>query len=268
MKRNINKISVGIAIAGFLVITSVAYAQTAATAKTFFEHGRHAPSARPIVGTVSATNGSTSLTMTVQASSTAAVTTYTVNTSNARVLKDGTTTPASSIQINDKIAVVGTVSGMNVTAKVIFDGVIPHTTGPPAGNKGGHAGSTTGRSFASSTRSSFVKFVKPAAFGSVSAITSGSSFTLAQRSKTGTTTMIIDTDSSTTFRGGTTTAGFSNLAIGNLVAVTGTTTATDQILAGKVMIMQQGNFGKGIAGKGFGGHKTGSFKGFASTTPQ
>ncbi|MDR3558341.1 MAG: DUF5666 domain-containing protein [Candidatus Pacebacteria bacterium] len=263
MKRNINKISAGIAIAGFFVIATVAYAQTAATAKTFMEHGSRTPSVRPITGTVSATNGSTSLTMTVQASSTAAVTTYTVNTSNARVMKDGTTTPVTSIQINDKIAVVGTVSGMNITAKVIFDGVIPHTTGPPAGNRGGHAGSTTGRSFASSTR----PFVKPAAFGSVSSITSGSSFTLAQRSMTGTTTLTIDTDSSTTFREGTTTAGFSNLAIGNLVAVTGTTTAVGEIQASKVMIIPQGSFGKGEKGNGISGRK-GWSKGSAASTPQ
>ena len=264
MKRNINKISVGIAVAGFFVIASVAYAQTAATAKTFFEHGSHAPSARPISGTVSATSGSTSFTMTVQASSTAAVTTYTVNTTNARVLRDGTTTPVTSIQIGDKIAVVGAVSGTNITAKVIFDGIIPHTTGPPIGWKGGHAGSSTGRSFASSTR----PFVKPTTFGSVSDISSGSSFTLAERTKTGTTTMTIDTDSSTAFREGTTTAGFSNLAVGNLVAVTGTTTAIDQILAARVMIMQQGHFRKWTAGGGFGRQRIGSSNGNKPTIPQ
>lgn len=265
MKSNINKISASVAIVGFLVIVSVAYAQTSAMSKTFSVHGRHTLSARPIVGTISSTNGSTSLTMTVQASSTVAVTTYTVNTAGARIMRDGTTTSLSSIQINDKVAVVGTISGTNIIAKVIFDGIIPHTTGPPASWKGGRTGSTIGRSFASSTR----LLMKLAAFGSVSNITSGSSFTLAERSKTGTTTLTIDTNSSTAFREGTTTAGFSNLAVGNLVAVTGTTTSTNEILASKIMIIPQGSFGKGkgFTGRGFGGHN-GWSKGSASTTPQ
>ncbi len=259
--KNIHKISTGIAIAGLLVIAGAAYAQTASTNKGF---------ARPIIGTVSAINSSTSLTMTVQASSTAAITTYTVNTSGSKILKSGVTTTVSNIQINDKISVIGTVAGTNITAKVIIDGVLPQTTGPPAWTKGGRTGSTIGHSFASSTRA----FVRPAAIGSVSSIIDSSSFNLAERTKTGTTTLTIDTNSSTTFREGTTTAEFSNLAIGNLVAVTGTTTATDQILASKVMIMPKiafgkgNNFGKGMNGKGNSGHKKGSSNGSTPTTPQ
>ena len=106
---------------------------------------------RPIVGTVTE-NSNGSLTLAVVASSTGAVTTYTVETGNAKVLRDGTTTTALNIQVNDHVAVIGSLSGSNVTARVIFDGVIPHTTGPPAWKKGGRTGSTIGRSFASSTR--------------------------------------------------------------------------------------------------------------------
>ena len=282
MKKNINRIGVAVASVGFLIIAGVAYAQTTATVKTFFAHGSHVASSRPIAGTVTSINGSANLILSVQASSTAAITNYTVTIGNARILKAGATSTVSNIQLNDKITVIGTVSGMNIAAKVIFDGVIPHTTGPPMGNMGGHAGSNTGRSFASSTR----PFVRPAAFGTVSSIASGSSFALSERTKAGTTTITIDTDSGTTFREGTTTAGFSNLAVGNLVAVTGTTTSTDQILAGKVDIMAKmpfgkgddgkavpdGRQGKGLTGKGFAGHKMGWSKGMskgsASSTPQ
>jgi len=269
--KNTNKLSISIVVVGFFVVASAAYAQTATTTKGFFSHGGHPPFSRPIAGVVTAVNGS-DLTVTVgeASSAVAAITNYTVNASTAKILRSGTTTTLSSIQISDKVAVIGTVSGTNITAKLIIDGILPHTTGPPAWKKGGHAGSITGRSFASSTR----PFVRPTAFGSVSAITSGSSFTLAQRTKTGTTTMTIDTDSSTTFREGTTTASFSNLAVGNLVAVTGTTTSTNQVLASKVMIINITAIksfrplGKGNAGKGSGFHGNGSFKGFASTTPQ
>ena len=125
--KNIHKISTGIAIAGLLVIAGAAYAQTASTNKGF---------ARPIIGTVSAINSSTSLTMTVQASSTAAITTYTVNTSGSKILKSGATTTVSNIQINDKISVIGTVAGTNITAKVIIDGVLPQTTWPARLDKG------------------------------------------------------------------------------------------------------------------------------------
>jgi hypothetical protein len=144
--KSIHKISTGIAIAGLLVIASATYAQTASTTKGFFSHGGHAPVARPIVGIVSAINGSTSLTMAVQASSTAAITNYTVNTGSAKILKSGTTASIGSIQINDKISVIGTVAGTNIAAKVIIDGVLPQTTGPPAWTKGDRAGSTIGRS--------------------------------------------------------------------------------------------------------------------------
>ena len=264
--KSINKIPIAVAIVGFLVVASAACAQTASTTRGSFGHGGNASFARPIVGIVSSVDDSTNLTITVQASSTAAITTYTVNTSNSKILRSGATTTASSIQINDKIAVIGTVSGTNINAKIIFDGVLPQTTGPPAWEKGGRIGSTTGHSFASSTRAFDKNFVRPAAFGSVSAVTGDASFALDERTKTGTTTLTIDTDSGTAFREGTTTAEFSDIAVGNLVAVIGTTTSTNEILASKVTIMPEVAFGKGndfargMNGKGF--------KRFASTTPQ
>lgn len=258
--KNIQKISAGLAVAGLLAITGVAYAATG--------HGAHGPFTRPLVGTVSAL-GTGSFSMVVQASSTAAVTTYTVETGNAKILKAGTTTLASSIQVNDKVAVIGTVSGTTVTAKTVIDGIVPRTTGPPTAHKGGRTGSISGHSFASSTR----PFVRPAAFGSVSAIGQGS-FSLAEHSKTGTTTFAIDTNTLTTYRegmpahaghAGTTTASFSTLAVGNLVAVTGTTTGTDEILASKVSILPKMNFGKGKLG-GWSGHFKG--KKTATSTPE
>jgi hypothetical protein len=145
--KNIHKISAGLAVVGFLIFAGMAYADTGATTAKFLGHGTHPLFARPIAGVVSVINGG-SLTMTVQASSTAAITTYTVNISSARILRSGTTTSIGSIHINDKVAVIGIISGTNITAKVIFDGILPQTTGPPAGEKSGHgAGSGHNRPF-------------------------------------------------------------------------------------------------------------------------
>ena len=255
--KNIHKISASAVIVSFLVIASSVFAQTTVTMGL----SGHAGFSRPIVGTVSAISSPTSFTMSVQASSTTAITNYTVNTANTKVLRSGVAISASSIQINDKIAVMGTVLGTNITAKTIIDGILPQTTGPPGGQKGGRAGSTIGHSFASSTRAFDTNFVRPAALGLVTAIINSTSFNLAERTKTGTTTLTIDINSSTTYREGTTTAEFSNLAVGNLVAVTGTSASTNEILASKIMIMPAmkhvGNFGKGSNSKGFGGHKKG-----------
>jgi hypothetical protein len=243
------------AVAGaYLAMAAVAFA---AQGTTTGHSGGHPSFMRPLAGTVSAV-GNGSLTVSVLASSTAAVTTYTVETGSARILRDGTSTTASAIEAGDRVMVFGTLSGTVDTAKLIMDGMPQRATGPPAFHKGGQAGSFRGRSFASSTRPSSTAFAR---FGTVEAL-NGSSFTLAERTRTGTTTFAVDTDSGTQFREGTTTASFSNLAVGNLVAVTGTTTATDEILASKVMIFPKLPFP--INPKGFGGK--GRWKGHATST--
>ena len=105
--------------------------------------------ARPVViGTVSAVNGST---LTVSghegfATGTAA-TTYTVDAANAKVTKDRATSSVANIAVGDTVAVSGTLSGTNVTATDIRDGVMPQGKGGPGmmGERGkgrGNASST------------------------------------------------------------------------------------------------------------------------------
>lgn len=50
-------------------------------------------------------------------------TTYTVDASNATIYKNNATSSLSSIMINDRIMVMGTVSSTSVTAKTIRDGI-------------------------------------------------------------------------------------------------------------------------------------------------
>ena len=109
------------------------------TPGTFGATGAHTNNG--VMGTVSAVNGTT-LTVTSKArpnrgsSATATVATpvtYTVDASSATVTKSGTASSVSAIAVGDTIMVRGTVSGTNVTAKTIMDGM-PHFTKPASAN--------------------------------------------------------------------------------------------------------------------------------------
>lgn len=79
---------------------------------------------RGIFGTVTSVSGTT---LTVSGKqglgSTTATTTFTVNASNAKVMKDNATSTIASVVTGDTVFVQGTVSGTNVTATMIRDGV-------------------------------------------------------------------------------------------------------------------------------------------------
>lgn len=106
---------------------------------------QNGPGTRGILGTVTGINGAT-LTISNhvgrsdenteqnknasedQSESASSGTTYTVDASGATVFKQGATTTVSSIQVGDTVMVQGTVSGTNITASTIRDGV-------PQGNR-------------------------------------------------------------------------------------------------------------------------------------
>jgi len=105
------------------------------TPGTFGATGAHTKNG--VMGTVSAISGN-SITVTSKArpnrgsSATATVATpvtYTVDASSATVTKSGTASSVSAVAVGDTIMVRGTVSGTNVTAKTIMDGM-PHFTKP------------------------------------------------------------------------------------------------------------------------------------------
>lgn len=90
---------------------------------------RHAPPAA--FGKVTAISG-TMITISDQKPGATSATTYTIDASGATVTKDrNTTSSVSAIAVGDMIAVEGTVSGTNVTATAIHDGI---------GGPGGHGG--------------------------------------------------------------------------------------------------------------------------------
>lgn len=87
-----------------------------------------------VFGTVSAINGTT-ITVTGKAGpregQEGTATTYTVDATNAKVTKNGTTSSLSNIAVGDTIMVQGTVDGSNVTATEIRDGFGEMRTAEP-----------------------------------------------------------------------------------------------------------------------------------------
>ncbi|MDE2030838.1 MAG: hypothetical protein KGI58_01080 [Patescibacteria group bacterium] len=88
-----------------------------------FMHGhREGPA---VIGTVSAINGNTITVNGKQGFGTNAVaSTFTVDATNARITKGNVVGTISSIIVGDTIVVHGTISGTNVTATNIHDGIV------------------------------------------------------------------------------------------------------------------------------------------------
>jgi V8-like Glu-specific endopeptidase len=122
--KNIHKISIGVTFVSFFFIIATVHADTG--------HISISRSALPesIPGVVTAVSNN-DLTVYVQTGSTAAITNYTVQASNTKFQRSGVISSASGIQANDKVIVMGTVSGINVIAHTIFDGTLPLVRGPP-----------------------------------------------------------------------------------------------------------------------------------------
>jgi hypothetical protein len=77
---------------------------------------------RGTFGTVAAVAGDT-LTVTSRVGKNGTTTTYTVDATNATVIKNGSSSSVSAIGVGDTIMVSGTVSGTSITATLIRDGM-------------------------------------------------------------------------------------------------------------------------------------------------
>lgn len=172
-----------------------------------------------VFGTVSAVSGTT-LTVTSkmgprpeQASTNAASagteTTYTVNASNATVVKDGSTSSVSAIAVGDTVMVRGTVSGTTVTATEIHDGIPP---------RDGRGSSQQGDGFVASLQGNG----QPVIGGTVSAV---SGTTLSVAPAQGGITYSVDA-SSATVKKGNATSSVSAVAVGDEVIVQGSVNGT------------------------------------------
>ncbi len=157
-----------------------------------------------VVGTVASVSGNT-ITVTSNGmgpNQSTTPTTYTVDATNATVMKNGATTTVASIAVGDTIAVQGTVSGTSVTATKIRDGVMQ-------GNGAGSGPQIQGNG-------------EPVLAGTVSSV-SGSTITL---TNSGNVTYAIDATNAKIQVKGNSSATVSNVSTGDKVIVQGTVNGT------------------------------------------
>ena len=134
-------------------------------------------------------------------------TTFTVNATNATILKNNATSSVSAIAVGDNLFIEGTLTGTTVTATVIHDGNGPRSVGPRRGMMGAPF-QLEGNG-------------QPVIAGNVSAI-SGNTLTVTNKSNV---TYTVDvTNAKVTARGATSTP--SSIVVGDMVVVQGTVNGT------------------------------------------
>ncbi len=162
-----------------------------------------------IFGTVTAVSGNT---ITISGKqgfgvNAATLTTFTVDATNAKIIKDGpadapTVVPVSSINVGDRIMVQGVVNGTNITATMIRDGKIPMM------RKGGDKNPPV---------SPIAGDGNPVIAGTVTAV-SGSTVTITNKSNV---IFTVDATNAKIVKGPNTIA-VSGIAVGDMVVVQGT----------------------------------------------
>ena len=217
----------GTIVAGLVLLGGIASAQTMPpqNGRGFgmggYGQGMHAPG---VAGTVAAVNGTT-LTVTSKGfghGQNATTTTYTVDASTATVMKNGTSSQLSAVNVGDMVFVQGTVSGSNVAATSIRDGM------PMGGGMRGfkNASGTWNGSTTMPRRGTPQNLIQgngqPVVGGSVTAI-SGSTLTLTTAN--GNVTYTIDATNATIEKGNATST-IASIAIGDNVLVQGSVSGT------------------------------------------
>ncbi len=219
-----------LAVGSFLIVAPV-FAQTNQPSAQAGKAGRGVMGrgqAPAVIGTVSAISGNTITVSGKQGfNNTTAATTFTVDATKAKVTKNNAASTVASIAVGDTVVVQGTVSGTNVTATAIRDGVMP------AGNRAGMGIS-----------------------GTVSAI-NGTSITVNSKARPDGGTAItytVDASSATVTKNGAA-SSVSNIAVGDTIMVQGTVTGTNVVAktirdgAAQAQPAIQGNGQPVVAGK-------------------
>jgi len=167
-----------------------------------------------VVGTVTAVNGTTltvargGFNLMGQATSSASVT-YTVDASNAIVLKDNATSSIADISVNDHVIVEGNVTGNTVVATTVRDIVVQNYMGR-VGNGGSSTPPFTGNG-------------EPIVAGKVTAV-SGSTLTITNSSNV---TYTVDATNAKIVAGiNGEVSSLANIAVGDTVVVQGTVNGT------------------------------------------
>jgi len=210
-----------------------------------------------VFGTVTSVSGNT-ITITGQQGfgSSSPQTSFTVNAANAVVMKNNATSTIASVAIGDKIFAQGTVSGTNVTATMIRDGVMmgmrgngkgPNGAGAPGQNKNGDWSGA-------STTSAILGNGQPVVAGAVSII-NGNQLTVTTKSNV---TYSVDATNAKFVSGNNSTLALSNVSVGDTVliqgSINGTNVAASTVIDQSKPAMNSGNPNPGnnsSAKKGF-----------------
>ena len=138
------------------------------------------------------------------------VTTFSVDATNATIMKNNATSTISSIAVGDTVMVQGTISGTNVTATMIRDGV-------RAPGQMGQGKAPTGQ-----TPSPILGNGQPVVAGTISVI-NGSTLTITNKSNV---TYTVDASSAKIYQGQNTASTLSILKVGDAVVVQGAVNGT------------------------------------------
>ncbi len=237
MKQTIEN-NVGYLVAGSMLLGSFLLSGTALAAGPTTGGWQHR--APGVFGTVSAISGDTITVTSKGFGQNATPATYAVDATNATVTKAGASSSVSSIAIGDMVMVQGTVSGTNVTAASIRDGVGARGQGQKT-----HQGSAPviqGNG-------------QPVIGGNVTAV-NGSVLTVTNKSNV---TYSIDATNATVEKGNAT-SSVSAIAIGDNVVVQGTVNGAS-VTASSVM---DSGANTASAGTTSGAHKGGFFGGIGN----
>lgn len=193
------KNKIGYLTASSIVLGAVLMSGTAFAADVKGLGGNHG---RGVFGTVSAVNGDIITITSKGFGKNASQTTYTIDATNAKITKDGSASSVGSVAVGDTVMAQGTVSGTNVTATMLRDGVL--------GKKGNEKGS-----------------MRPVVIGTVASV-SGNTFTVT--SKMGpagkNATYTVDAANATVTKAGTS-SSVSNITTGDMIIVQGTVSGTN-----------------------------------------
>lgn len=165
-----------------------------------------------IFGTVASISGDTLTVNSRGFGPNTATTTYSVDATNATVTKDNAASTVSAIAINDRVFVTGTVSGTNVTATAIHDGM--------GGMMGGGRRGMPGKKWSATSTPATPTITgngQPVIGGAVTAI-SGDTLTVTNKSNV---TYMVDVTSATVSKAGVTGATVSSISVGDNVVVQG-----------------------------------------------
>lgn len=218
--------SLGAAALGTLLIGSVAFAETQqppqgqAWGRGPGMHGMMGHGGRGIMGQVTAESG-TSLTVVSRGfGPNAATTTYAVDASNATVDKAGATIALSDVAMGDSVMIEGSISGTNVAATKIHDGLPPRDMGSRGWDKDNASSTPRGMGM---MPPAIQGNGQPLVGGTVSAV-SGSTITITNNN--GGSTYSIDASSAKITKAGAAIA-LTQVAVGDAVLAQGTVNGTN-----------------------------------------